>query len=102
MAGKYRQFLRLCEEWPVDKHKHGFDLGSVIREKIALGFRQGEHSKVDEKECSRIYHSLSRLNSDHYKNMYPRLTENNVTGWNAEKCRLMGEQIIQVKEESGD
>ena len=73
MAGaRYRQFVRLCQEWPIDKTKSGRDLGAYIREQVAANFRKGEASVVDEAECARVHESLSRICSNTYQQRYPR------------------------------
>lgn len=45
-AGRYRRFLKLCEEWPVDETKRGRDLGSYLRQRVAQAFREGENTQV--------------------------------------------------------
>lgn len=45
-AGRYRRFLKLCEEWPVDETKRGRDLGAYLRQRVAQAFREGENTQV--------------------------------------------------------
>lgn len=45
-AGRYRRFLKLCEEWPVDDTKRGRDLGAYLRQRVAQAFREGENTQV--------------------------------------------------------
>lgn len=45
-ATRYRRFLKLCEEWPRDEFKKGRDLGTFLRQKVAVGFREGENTQV--------------------------------------------------------
>lgn len=45
-ASRYRRFLKLCEEWPVDETKRGRDLGSYLRQRVAQAFREGENTQV--------------------------------------------------------
>lgn len=45
-ASRYRRFLRLCEEWPVDETKRGRDLGAYLRQRVAQAFREGENTQV--------------------------------------------------------
>uniref|UniRef100_A0A8C5VF32 Mitochondrial nucleoid factor 1 n=1 Tax=Microcebus murinus TaxID=30608 RepID=A0A8C5VF32_MICMU len=44
-ASRYRRFLKLCEEWPVDETKRGRDLGSYLRQRVAQAFREGENTQ---------------------------------------------------------
>lgn len=45
-ASRYRRFLKLCEEWPVDESKRGRDLGTYLRQRVAQAFREGENTQV--------------------------------------------------------
>ncbi|XP_054578394.1 ubiquinol-cytochrome-c reductase complex assembly factor 2 isoform X1 [Eptesicus fuscus] len=45
-AGRYRRFLKLCEEWPVDETKRGRDLGAYLRQRVAQAFREGENTQL--------------------------------------------------------
>lgn len=45
-ASRYRRFLRLCEEWPLDETKRGRDLGAYLRQRVAQAFREGENTQV--------------------------------------------------------
>lgn len=45
-ASRYRRFLKLCEEWPVDETKRGRDLGTYLRQRVAQAFREGENTQV--------------------------------------------------------
>lgn len=88
-AARYRKFLKLCETWPVDALKTDRDLGLYIRRRIAEGFRQGDATEIDVAECDRIYNSLHRIASNHFRRSYPRLRDNNFSGLNLEQCRTM-------------
>ncbi|XP_048409612.1 ubiquinol-cytochrome-c reductase complex assembly factor 2 [Stegostoma tigrinum] len=89
-ATRYRRFLKLCEEWPLDQTKKGRDLGAFIRQKVAQGFREGESSQIaDPEKCDRMYESLARIHSAYYKNKYPRLRNTSFTGVTVEECRLV-------------
>ena len=103
-AARYRQFLKLLEQWPVDKNKVGMDLGVYIRERVALGFRHGETSQIPNiDECDRNYDALQKINSNKYKNMYPRLKSGNASGCSLEECRVMTstEAVNLLREEDG-
>lgn len=43
---RYRRFLKLCEEWPVEETKRGRDLGVFLRQRVAQAFREGENTEV--------------------------------------------------------
>ena len=85
----YRRFLRLFQDWPLDKTKVGRDLGAQIRKSVADAFPQGENSQVDAKYWEASLKSMSRLTANYHKNNYPRLKENNCTGLTAEECQLV-------------
>lgn len=51
-AGRYRRFLKLCEEWPVDETKRGRDLGAYLRQRVAQAFREGENTQVTDGEVA--------------------------------------------------
>ena len=92
-ASRYRKFLKLCEMWPVDASKTDRDLGLYIRRRIAEGFRQGEASEIDVAECDRLYNSLHRIASNHFRRSYPRLRDNNFSGLNLENCRAVNSSV---------
>lgn len=48
-ATRYRRFLKLCEEWPRDDYKKGRDLGTFLRQRVALAFREGENTQVSQR-----------------------------------------------------
>lgn len=45
-AARYRRFLKLCEEWPVDETRKGRDLGAFLRQRVAQVFREGDNTQV--------------------------------------------------------
>jgi len=75
--------------WPVDASKADRDLGLYIRQRIAEGFRQGDATEIDVDECDRVYNSLHRIASNHFRRSYPRLRNNNFSGLNLEQCQMM-------------
>ncbi|MBN3295124.1 ubiquinol-cytochrome-c reductase complex assembly factor 2 [Amia ocellicauda] len=87
---RYRRFLRLCEEWPRDETKTGRDLGTFLRQKVALAFREGESTQIaDPEKCDQMYESLSRINCNVYKDKFPRLRDTSFTGVTVEECRMV-------------
>ena len=89
-AARYRQFLRLLDSWPLDVEKSGRDLGVYLRERIAYGFRQGEASRIENPEqCDKTLNALVRINSNKYKNMYPRLKESSSNGLTIEEIKAI-------------
>ncbi|KAH0512388.1 Ubiquinol-cytochrome-c reductase complex assembly factor 2 [Microtus ochrogaster] len=91
-ALRYRRFLKLCEEWPVDETKRGRDLGAYLRQRVAQAFREGENTQVAEPEaCDQMYESLARLHSNYYKHkcQYPRPRETSFSGLSMEEYKLI-------------
>ena len=102
-SSRYRKFLRLCHDWPVDKTKGPRDLGSFIRERVAAGFKQGEATKINEAECDEKYRSLMNINANIYKNKYPRTGQQcGATGFSATDCRdIISEEAMDFYREEG-
>uniref|UniRef100_A0A8D0EVA8 Mitochondrial nucleoid factor 1 n=1 Tax=Strix occidentalis caurina TaxID=311401 RepID=A0A8D0EVA8_STROC len=64
-ATRYRRFLKLCEEWPVEETKRQRDLGAFLRQRVAQAFREGENTQ------------------------YPRLKDTSFTGVTVEDCKMI-------------
>uniref|UniRef100_A0A8C9JGY8 Mitochondrial nucleoid factor 1 n=1 Tax=Panthera tigris altaica TaxID=74533 RepID=A0A8C9JGY8_PANTA len=60
---RYRRFLKLCEEWPVDETKRGRDLGAYLRQRVAQAFREGENTQYPRPRDT----SFSGLSVEEYK-----------------------------------
>ncbi|XP_063954734.1 ubiquinol-cytochrome c reductase complex assembly factor 2-like [Lytechinus pictus] len=88
-ASRYRKFLRLMEDWPADPSKRGRDLAVAIRERVAHGFRRGENSEINEKECDRMYDALNKIHTDFFREKYPRLKDSSATGTSVEICHMV-------------
>ncbi|XP_018602429.1 ubiquinol-cytochrome-c reductase complex assembly factor 2 [Scleropages formosus] len=89
-ATRYRRFLKLCEEWPKDESKKGRDLGTFLRQRVALAFREGENTQIsDPEKCDQMYESLVRINSNYYKEKFPRAKDTSFTGVTVEECRVL-------------
>ncbi|NXI00540.1 UQCC2 factor, partial [Pachycephala philippinensis] len=89
-ASRYRRFLRLCEEWPVEEAKRQRDLGAFLRQRVAQAFREGENTPISDPEaCDQMYESLVRIHTNFYKNKYPRLKDTTFTGVTVEDCRMI-------------
>ncbi|XP_048873014.1 ubiquinol-cytochrome-c reductase complex assembly factor 2 isoform X2 [Brienomyrus brachyistius] len=89
-ATRYRRFLKLCEEWPRDESKKGRDLGTFLRQRVALAFREGENTQIsDPEKCDQMYDSLVRINNNYYKEKFPRVKDTSFTGVTVEECRLL-------------
>ncbi|XP_041084655.1 ubiquinol-cytochrome-c reductase complex assembly factor 2 [Polyodon spathula] len=89
-ATRYRRFLRLCEEWPVDETKRGRDLATFLRQKVALAFREGESTQIaDPEKCDQMYESLARIHANVYKEKFPRVRDTSFTGVTVEECRVV-------------
>ncbi|XP_063071077.1 ubiquinol-cytochrome-c reductase complex assembly factor 2 [Engraulis encrasicolus] len=101
-ATRYRRFLKLCEEWPRDESKRGRDLGTFLRQKVAHAFREGENTQLaDPEKCDQMYESLARINSNMYKEKFPRAKDTSFTGVTVEECRMLlsTEKMQQMDEE---
>ncbi|XP_068598869.1 ubiquinol-cytochrome-c reductase complex assembly factor 2 [Brachionichthys hirsutus] len=99
-ATRYRRFLRLCEEWPRDEYKKGRDLGTFLRQKVAVAFREGENTQIsDPEKCDQIYDSLARINSNVYRQRFPRVRDSCFTGITVEECRMMLSGNLQQMDE---
>ena len=95
-AARYKKFLKLCEQWPLDDSKSGRDLGSFLRQKVAEAFKQGESSKVDPVECDRMYECLQKLNTDYYKNKYVWTSDKGAAGLTYEQCKMaMSNEVLK-------
>nr|XP_020453698.1 ubiquinol-cytochrome-c reductase complex assembly factor 2 isoform X1 [Monopterus albus] len=89
-ATRYRQFLKLCEQWPRDETKKGRDLGMFLRQRVASAFREGENTQIsDPEKCDQMYESLARINSNIYRQRFPRVRDTSFTGVTVEECRLI-------------
>ncbi|NWT73835.1 UQCC2 factor, partial [Prunella himalayana] len=100
-ASRYRRFLRLCEEWPVEETKQQRDLGSFLRQRVAQAFREGENTPIsDPAACDQMYESLVRIHTNFYKNKYPRLKDTTFTGVTVEDCRtILATDILRQMED---
>ncbi|XP_003220442.1 ubiquinol-cytochrome c reductase complex assembly factor 2 [Anolis sagrei] len=87
---RYRRFLKLCEEWPVEESKRGRDLGTFLRQRVAQAFREGENTQIpDPVTCDEMFESLARIHTNHYKTKYPRLKDTSFTGVTVEECKMV-------------
>lgn len=39
MARRYKEFLKICKDWPVDNSRKGRDLGELIHRRVAESFK---------------------------------------------------------------
>jgi len=89
-ATRYRQFLKLCKEWPVDVTKESRDFAVFLKAKVAESFPAGDVTTIDDdRRCEERYRSLQRLLSNHYKSKYPCGFSRGATGLNADECRAV-------------
>ncbi|XP_062325173.1 ubiquinol-cytochrome-c reductase complex assembly factor 2 [Osmerus eperlanus] len=89
-ATRYRRFLKLCEEWPRDESKKGRDLGTVLRQRVAHAFREGENTQIsDPEKCDQMYESLARINTNVYRERFPRIRDTSFTGVTLEECKML-------------
>ena len=71
---------------------------------VATTFRHGDASNVDSLACEQAYESLSRLNSNVYKQRYPRAKDTvNASGLSKEELKTLlsteGLKIVQEHEQ---
>ena len=101
-ASRYRKFLRLCQDWPVDKTKGTRCLGSHIRNQVAIAFKEGEASQVDPEKCDATYRSLSNILSNVHKKDHPVHHVSGATGLSAADCRsVVSDESIDYLSEHG-
>lgn len=87
---RYQRFLKLYEEWPVDKTKRGQDLSAYLWQRVAQAFWEGENTQIAEPEaCDQMYESLARLHSNYYKHKYPRPRDTSFSGLSVEEYKLI-------------
>ncbi|XP_038174968.1 ubiquinol-cytochrome-c reductase complex assembly factor 2-like [Arvicola amphibius] len=99
-ALRYRRFLKLCEEWPVDETKLGRDLGAYLRQRVAQAFWEGENTQVAEPEaCDQMDESLARLHSNYYKHKYPRPRETSFSGLSVEYKLILSTDTLEEFQE---
>lgn len=104
-AARYRKFLKLCEEWPIDTSKQGRDLAVAIRQTVADAFRKGENTPIaDPAKCDRDYESLQKLNTNYYRNKYTSSSSRRTlgaTGLSLDECRtvMSTESLEELKYE---
>ncbi|XP_061788608.1 ubiquinol-cytochrome-c reductase complex assembly factor 2 [Nerophis lumbriciformis] len=99
-ATRYRRFLKLCEEWPLDETKKGRDLGTFLRQRVAAAFREGENTQIsDTEKCDLMYESLARMNTNTYRQRFPRVKDTSFTGVTVEECKLLLSGSVQQTED---
>ncbi|KAM7422677.1 hypothetical protein PAMA_010632 [Pampus argenteus] len=99
-ATRYRRFLKLCEEWPRYESKKGQDLGTFLRQRVAAAFREGENTQIsDPEKCDQMYESLARINSNFYRQRFPRLRDTSFTGITVEECKVFLTDNTQCMDE---
>jgi len=54
MASRYKSFLKLCKEWPVNESRLGRDLGEILHKRVKEVFPRGDITKVSEEDVDRI------------------------------------------------
>ncbi|CAG5115420.1 unnamed protein product [Candidula unifasciata] len=86
-TSRYRNFLRLLEQWPVDKSREKRDLGAFVRRRVVEGFSHGEATQINAAECDKVYESLHRINTDFHLRTWRRSKETNASGATAEALR---------------
>ncbi|XP_066447656.1 ubiquinol-cytochrome c reductase complex assembly factor 2 isoform X2 [Eleutherodactylus coqui] len=62
-ALRYRRFLKLCEEWPIDESRRGRDLGAMLRQRVAQAFKEGENTQYPRHQDT----SFTEITADEYR-----------------------------------
>ena len=68
----YKDFLRVCERWPVHTSRSGRDFGEHMRETIGNRLKEGD---VDPMEARRTVDALMKISTNYYRDKYPRKRE---------------------------
>ncbi|KAL7891454.1 hypothetical protein AOLI_G00009300 [Acnodon oligacanthus] len=59
-------------------------------QRVASAFREGENTQIsDPEKCDQMYESLARINSNVYKEKFPRAKDTSFTGVTVEECRML-------------
>ncbi|KAK3803904.1 hypothetical protein RRG08_059770 [Elysia crispata] len=100
-ATRYRNFLKLCEQWPVDKSRSERNLGTVLRKRVMESFSKAEATVVDEAKCDRAYASVQRIVTDTHRNRWMRSRITNASGATAESLdkTLSDEGLMELEAE---
>ncbi|BFZ17032.1 hypothetical protein BsWGS_20071 [Bradybaena similaris] len=77
---RYRNFLRLLEQWPVDKSREKRDLGAFVRRRVVEGFSHGEATTINAAECDKVYASLHRISTDVHSRAWARSSQTSASG----------------------
>ncbi|XP_066926444.1 ubiquinol-cytochrome c reductase complex assembly factor 2-like [Clytia hemisphaerica] len=75
----YRDFQRICKQWPVDASKTGRDFGEHLRNSFDPKFKQGA---FEELQAERTLNALMKISTNYYRNKYPRKREIAYSGEN--------------------
>ncbi|KAH3776683.1 hypothetical protein DPMN_178114 [Dreissena polymorpha] len=72
VLSRYKRALSVVEKWPLDPLKNEYrDMGSLLRKRIDIEFRQGEIAKFEDAEkCDKMLASLENIASNKYKDLY--------------------------------
>ena len=89
-AHRYKQFLRVIENWPLDATKgKQRDLGALLRDRFAAEFKQGELSEIrDPEKCNKMLTSLENIVNDRHKMYYRCDLEKGALGGDMETAHL--------------
>ncbi|XP_057309698.1 ubiquinol-cytochrome-c reductase complex assembly factor 2-like [Hydractinia symbiolongicarpus] len=66
----YKDFLRVCEKWPIDKTRSGRDFGEHLRINFDTRLK---NEKVDHNEAKRTVDALMKISTNYYRDKYPRV-----------------------------
>lgn len=87
MSSRYKLFMRLCSEWPIDATKTDRDFGMFLRKTVVERFKQGEATPINQADCDRQFSALQKINTNFYKEKYKtRDYKTSSSGLTLEQC----------------
>lgn len=100
MSSQYRQFVKILEKWPLDKTKHGRDIGkhlrSLLPELQQPNFENSDH-------IAKQNNALERLSKNIYFSNYKRSHQSTATGLSANQCnQVLSSEFLQYLKDHKD
>uniref|UniRef100_T2M612 Mitochondrial nucleoid factor 1 n=1 Tax=Hydra vulgaris TaxID=6087 RepID=T2M612_HYDVU len=80
----YKEFMRVCDQWPIDASRSGRDFGEYLRHNYRGVYKQEDFNAEDMKKT---LDALVKISSNYYYKKYPRVNEINYTGLEVTKCQ---------------
>lgn len=100
MSQQYRKFIKVLENWPLDKSKHGRDIAKHLR--TLLPSLQADNSENNE-HFSKQNDALDRLSKNIYFSNYKRSHYSTATGLSANECnQVLSSEFLQYLKDQKD